>query len=79
MPVHGGPTTPSLARGLPHVVGGVPRCFPLPLHPRRRDEEEALGVHGSKARRKVRAQLLQAVQQPGVVCAGPSGHARQEE
>jgi hypothetical protein len=47
--------------GLSSTVGWIPRCFPSPLHPRRRDEEEAPGVYGSKVRRKVRAGLLHAV------------------
>jgi hypothetical protein len=64
--------------GLPSVVGSVPRYFPHPLHPSMCDEEEAPRVHGPKARRKVRALLLQIVQPPGVVCTGPSGHGRQE-
>jgi hypothetical protein len=57
MPARGGPACHS-PRGLSSTVGGVLQCFPRPLHPHWRDEEEALGLHGSQVRRKVRAQLL---------------------
>jgi hypothetical protein len=57
----------------------VPQFLLRPLHPCRRDEEEAPRIHGPKAKQKVRARLLQAIQPPGVVCARPSGYEREEE
>jgi hypothetical protein len=66
-------------RGLPGVVDRVPQCLSRPLHSSRCDKEEAPGIHGPKARWKVRARLLKAVQPPDAVCAGPSGHGREEE
>jgi hypothetical protein len=35
-------------------------------------------VYGPKAGRRVHARLLQAVQPPGTICDGPSGHRREE-
>jgi hypothetical protein len=40
-PVHGGSTTPPLASRTTKCYGEVLWCFPRPLHPHRRDEEEA--------------------------------------
>jgi hypothetical protein len=60
--------------GLPGVMDRVLQCFPCPLHPSGRDEEEALGVHGPKVRWVIHTQLLKVVQPPGTVCTGPGGH-----
>jgi hypothetical protein len=59
---------------LPSAVDRVLQRFPRPPHSSRRDEEETPGVHGPKVRWMVHTGLLQVVQPPGTVCAGPGGH-----
>jgi hypothetical protein len=59
-------------RGLPSAVDRVLQCLPRPLQSSSHDEEEVPRIHGPKARRKVHVGLLQDVQPPSIVCAGPS-------
>jgi hypothetical protein len=66
-------------RGLLSAVDRVPQCLPRPLQSSRHDEEEVPRIHGPKARRKVHVGLLQVVQPSSIVCAGRSGHRREEE
>jgi hypothetical protein len=50
-----------------------------PSHSSRHDEGKVPGIHGPKARWKVPTGLFKAIQPPGVVCAGSSGHEREQE
>jgi hypothetical protein len=78
-PARGGPTTPPLALRIT-MCRGLSSAMPsAPTTSRRHDEEEAPGVHGPQARRKVCARLFQAIQPSGIVCTGPRGHRQEEE